>query len=171
MKTIEINLYKFNELDEKAKQKAIDKLSDINVDFDWWELTYSDAENIGLEITYFGLDRNRGAEGKFLINEEEVAEKIIKEHGENCQTFKDAQIFLTNFKELKKIGSKEGITDAEEEENDENIEYLKEEFLNTILEDYSIMLQNESEYLQSNESIIESIEANDCDFTKEGDLY
>ena len=94
MKTIEINLYEFSELSDKAKQKAISKLSDINVSHDWWNFTYDDAENIGLKITSFNLDRNRHAKGKFIISGCEVAEKIMSEHGENCETFKTAAQFL-----------------------------------------------------------------------------
>lgn len=34
MKQVTINLYQFNELSEQAKQRAIESLSTINVDFD-----------------------------------------------------------------------------------------------------------------------------------------
>jgi myo-inositol catabolism protein IolC len=37
MEIKEVKVYKFNELDEKAKEKAIERYSDINVDYDWWE--------------------------------------------------------------------------------------------------------------------------------------
>lgn len=37
MKTKTINIYKFDELSDEAKDKALEKLRDINVDFDeWW---------------------------------------------------------------------------------------------------------------------------------------
>ena len=38
-------------LSDKAKQKAIEKFYDINVDYDWWDSVYEDAKNIGLKIT------------------------------------------------------------------------------------------------------------------------
>ena len=51
------------------------------------------------------------------------------------------------------------------------IEESEQEFLSDLLEDYSIILQRESEYLQSRESIIETIEANEYDFTEDGKIY
>ncbi len=44
-------------------------------------------------------------------------------------------------------------------------------FLNSLIEDYSIILQKESEYLMSNEAIIETIEANEYEFKANGDRY
>lgn len=43
----------FDELSESAKEHALNRLGDINVDQGWWDFTYEDAENIGLEITSF----------------------------------------------------------------------------------------------------------------------
>jgi hypothetical protein len=42
MKTIQLNLYSFEELDEKAKEKALKYYQDLNVDFDWWGFIYDD---------------------------------------------------------------------------------------------------------------------------------
>lgn len=94
MKTIEIQLYKFDELSEEAKQNAINKLCDVNVDFDWWQFTYNNAKNIGLKITSFGLDRNRHANGEFLKDATYCANKIIQEHGQTCNTYQTAKDFL-----------------------------------------------------------------------------
>jgi hypothetical protein len=46
MKTIQLNLYEFAELEEKAKQKAIEDHRHINVDYSWWDFTYDDFINI-----------------------------------------------------------------------------------------------------------------------------
>ena len=168
MKTIEINLYKFSELSEDAKQNAINKLSNINVEFDWWQSTYEDAARIGLKLTAFDLDRNRNAKGEFITSAFEVAEKILSDHGEDCETYKTA---INYKKEFLEIDNSEPKTSEAENEKQDNIDYLNEEFLKNILEDYSIILQKECEYLQSETSIIETIEANDYDFTEDGELY
>lgn len=42
MKTIQLNLYSFEELDEKAKQKALTAYQDLNVDDEWWNFIYYD---------------------------------------------------------------------------------------------------------------------------------
>jgi hypothetical protein len=45
--TREYKVYKFEELEESAQQKALEKLSDINVDYDWWDC----------EVDYFQSDK------------------------------------------------------------------------------------------------------------------
>ena len=77
MRTIEIKAYLFNELSEEAKEKAVQNLSNINVQFDWWHFIYEDAKNIGLKITSFDLYRNKHANGEFLLSAAEVAANII----------------------------------------------------------------------------------------------
>ena len=166
MKTIEIQLYSFDELSATAQQNAIEKLSDINVDFNWWESTYEDAENVGLKITSFDLDRNRHAEGEFIQGANFCAEKIISEHGENCQTYKTAKEFL---KESLRI-SNENDGNFEDEQYEEFTD-IENQFCNDLLENYSNILQNESEYLQSEEAIKETILANEYDFTENGSIY
>lgn len=168
MKTIEVILYKFAELSEQAKKKAVENLCDINVDHDWWNSTYEDAERIGLKITGFDLDRNRHATGKFIWNAKDVAEAILKEHGEKCETHQTAKDFLE--KALPLI-EKESEIDYRDYDLEGEISDLEDDFLKSLLEDYSIMLQKESEYLQSEKAIIETIEANDYDFTENGKLY
>ena len=58
----------------------------------------------------------------------------------------------------------------ESSESEDKMIDLENEFLQSLLEDYSIMLQNESEYLQSAEAIRETIEANEYEFTEDGKL-
>lgn len=53
MKTKTITLYSFDELSDKAKQKAIENLYDLNVDYEWWENTYDDFHSMA---KYFGID-------------------------------------------------------------------------------------------------------------------
>jgi hypothetical protein len=160
-KQIIITLYKFSELSETAKQKAIEELGDINFDYNWWESTYEDAENVGLILTTFDLDRDRHAKGGFIKDAEYTQFKIVTEHGEHCETYKTAKNFTSERAKL----------DIANEDYESNLEDLEAQFLKDILEDYSIILQKESEYLQSKEAIIESIEANDYDFTEDGKLY
>ncbi len=166
MRKIELKIYSFSELSEEAQQKAINKLSNINVDCQWWDSIYMDSENIGLKITSFDLDRNRNAKGKFLVSSKDVAQNILNEHGENCSTYKTAKNFLNDYSPL---FAEYSLNDSLEYEY--KILDLEEAFLENLLEDYSILLQNESEYLQSDEAIKETIEANNYEFTKDGEMY
>lgn len=165
MKTIEIKLYQFGELSPEAQKKVIDKHAAINVSDSWWDSTYEDAKNAGLKLTSFDLDRNRHAKGEFILSPAECAEKIITEHGTQCETHKTAKDFISALEAL--TGQHENIEDVNEDE----IEFLEDAFLKSILEDYSIILQEESEYLQSEQAIKETIEANEYDFTEEGNRF
>ena len=46
MRTIEITAYQFAELSDKAKQKALETLSDINFHDDWFDAVYEDFKMI-----------------------------------------------------------------------------------------------------------------------------
>lgn len=165
-------IYTFDELSDEAKEKALEAYRDINVSFDWWEFTYMDAETIGLKIDGFDLDRRRHATGKFIESAFDCASKIIKEHGEACETYKSAKVFLSDWTELVAKYSDginmEEVYEDNEYEFDKEADELETEFLKSILEDYSIMLQNEYEYLYSDEAVQETIEANEYEFTEEG---
>jgi len=54
MKTIQVNLYEFAEMEEKAQQKAIEAHRYINVDYNWWDFIYDDfisiCQTIGIEV-------------------------------------------------------------------------------------------------------------------------
>lgn len=173
MQTKTYTVYKFDELTDKGKEKALDNLRDINIDHEWWDCTYEDAATIGLRITSFGLDRDRHAEGEFMVlgGGEQCAGLIMAEHGEQCPTYKTAAAYL---KELEQVSAKypnrEDNDHEDYEAHTEAAGLLEDEFLNDLLEDYSVMLQNEYEYLCSDESIKETIEANDYEFTEDGKI-
>jgi hypothetical protein len=171
MRTVRTKVYQFSELSEQAKEKAIEQFSDINVDFEWWDGIYMDAENIGLNITSFDLDRNRHAKGEFIVSGYDCAEKILDTHGKDCETYKTAHSFLQEYKTAESLFLADEENDGFYFEHEEESGELEEEFLRSILEDYSIMLQNDFEYQQSDEAIIETIEANHYEFTKDGNRF
>ena len=164
MKTVEIKLYKFSELSEEAKERVLTDHYDINLFPEWWDCTYDDAAQIGLRITEFDLD-HKSISGKFIDSAPAVAEAILAEHGKICETYKTAKSFLSDLDEL--TGKYPNIEDCPEDE----IEALEDDFLHSILEDYRIILNNEYDYLTGEEAIIETIEANEYDFTEDGKIY
>ena len=91
--TVETKVYPFNELSDEAKQAAIENLYDINVDYAWYESTYEDAKAIGLVIT--GFDPAQ-CDGDWTKDAEDVANLIIENHGEDCETRKDAEEFMNS---------------------------------------------------------------------------
>jgi hypothetical protein len=184
-RTIEIQAYKFDELSETAKQKVLEKFYDLNVDYDWWDFIYEDAKTVGIKITSFGLDRHKDCDGEFYDNAEEVAEKILKEHGESCETHKTAQSFMDDCENLRDTAKKEWEKYLAEHPNEDEREWedyeeyfgdkyesdfddLCEEFEKDIFSDYADILQDSYDYLTSEEAIVESIEANKYEFDENG---
>lgn len=171
MKIIETKVYKFEELNEEAQEKAIEKLYDINVDYDWWDGVYMDAERIGLKLTGFNIDRGY-CHGEWIEDPVTVANKIIEEHGPDCETYKDADNFLTEYNNIVENAEKDDDEIFLDEYGvEDELEELEDEFLNTLLEDYRIMLSKEYDYLTGAEAIKETISANDYDFLENGELF
>jgi hypothetical protein len=79
----------FEESPEERQQKILEKQYDINVDYNWWEFTYEDAEGVLCKITSFDLGRSQSI-GFEMDDKEETAAKIISEHGEKTDTYKAA---------------------------------------------------------------------------------
>lgn len=160
MKTIELKLYSFDELSEKVKEKVLKEFQFINVEFNWWEQVYEDAKSIGLHIDSFDTGRNRHAKGAFIQDAIYTAESIKLNHGIDCKTYKTAEKFLNKIK---------GIEGTQWRENDTYI-VAEETFIEELLNDYSIILENECEYLQSKEAVLETIDANNYTFEENGKM-
>lgn len=167
-------LYKYDELSDDAKQKARECLWDINVDYEWWDCTYEDAKNIGCKISAFDLDRNKYCDLALIDGACEIANKILENHGEQCETYKLAKSFLSDWDTLVEKFSdgihKNVVAEEKEDEFDEEGDKLINKFEKDLSECYASMLQKEYDYLTSEESIIETIRANDYDFDEDGNF-
>lgn len=170
-----IGIYSFDELPEEAKQKALENLSDINVDYDWWDYNYEDAENIGLILNEFDIGRSQVCTGVFKWGALECAEAILKEHGETCETHKTAIEYMKERGELVTKYSDgvnvEKVAEDNDYDFDQDCDELDKEFLKSLLEDYLSILRKEHEYRTSEGVIIETINANKYEFTEDGKLY
>lgn len=155
MRIKETKVYLFDELSDDAKEKAIEKLYDINVNHEWWEFTFEDAKTVGVKITEFELDRGSYCRGN-IDDAVDTARAILKEHGDTCETWQTAKDFHD--------------TVAKDGEDTENFESLCSEFKYSLLEDYRIILQKEYEHLISEDMIIETIKINEYEFTEDGVL-
>ena len=178
--TTTTNIYTFEELSDQDKQKALDKLHNLGVDYDWWEYTYEDANMVGLKITSFDLDHNELTLG-YLLSAEDTAQAILQDHGTMCETYKTVIAHQEDIKNLHhataiEIDKSEWWMDDEFVDDqimvlEEDEEQAGDELLKALGEDYLVMLRKEYEYLTSEEAILESIEANKYEFTEEGDIY
>ena len=87
---------------------------------------------------------------------------ILENHGEVCETYATAKEYQAKLKHFN-----------EDDEDETSVEYdalqeTKDEFLQALLEDYRMLLQKEYEYQTSEEAIIDTIKANEYEFTEDG---
>ena len=163
MKTIEIKVYKFDELDEQTKEKVIDNYRHINVeDTFWYDWIKDDFNRLGLEIKEFDLGR-RNYVKIYIENFEDTSNYIIKEFGDSVLIKQTAKNYL---KELKEIVS----NFKEDEDIDREFETLDENYQHEFEADILSYLRANYEHYISDEAVIDTIEANDYDFTTEGKI-
>lgn len=157
--------YKFDELSPASKVKALDANRYINVeDIDWWDSTYENASAIGLKITSFDTDRNLHAKGEFEPGHsaKDVALAIIKNHGKDCMTHVIASAYLDECALLENLKDYDEYT----------LESVSDDFLRDLLKAYARVLQDESEYLCSDEALTEYFTNTvmDYEFTINGEI-
>lgn len=174
MKTIELTLYKFSELSEEAKRTAIDEHRYINIKDNWWNNVYEDAKNIGLKIKGFDL-LHQHINAEFIGSAYETSNLIMEQHGEQCETYRTVKKFKKDWEELVKKHSDginiDKVAEGNEDNFDEEADEMEADFLQSISEDYRIILSNECEYLESDEAVSETLEINEYDFTEDGKRY
>lgn len=173
MRIKETKVYPFGELSDDAKEKAVENLYDINVFHDWWDSIYDDAETVKLKLTEFDIGRGSYCRGEFIEYAKDTADAIIGNHGENCETRQTAEEFIVESVKLYMtypVKLDDDGDDENEYDRDKEQETADAEFLRLILEDYRIILQKEYEYLTSEDTIIETIKANEYEFTEDGKL-
>lgn len=147
MKTVEINLFKYDEFSEEIKEKILQEHYDININHNWYDFTYEDAKEVGIKIKGFSLDRDRHIKGDPIEEYSEIKKLIINNHGKECETYK-----TVNNYDLRKEG--EG-----------------EKMFRSLLQDYLNLLEKEFEFLTSREGIEGAIRANEYDFTADGKMF
>jgi hypothetical protein len=163
MQTHTITTYSFEELNEAAKEKAIDANRDINVEYwEWWHTVYDDAKMIGLKLTGFDITYHPTSKGSFIDSAYDTAKLITENHGKDCDTFKLATSYISE------LGKLQPETDFE---NCELSEDLNDKFLSDLLKCYATMLNNEFDYLTSDEAIKETLISNDYQFLEDGTKY
>ncbi len=199
-RTIRTKVFKFNELNEDAKQKAIESFSDINVDYYWHESVYDDfkelCKTLHIEVdtkkTYFNGFSHQGSGSSFTawvdvkkcmsaIRDEKWKEYAPLEklsfYDVTRNMLRIADICTCNIEPSNRESSVKVNFDYTKYSNYEtpNVDEVLEE-IETFFEDVADTLNNwlyrtlekEYEYQTSEAAIIETIEANDYEFTADG---
>lgn len=149
-------VYGFDELEERAKEQARDWFREVYDNEQWWEHLYDDAERIGCKITGFDLGRSQSIDFELVEGVNEVARRILAEHGKECDTYKLAAEWFA--------------TKAKRSNHFDDGEVIAEEFRYQLSQCYWYMLERELEYLMSEESVDENIRANEYEFTESGHI-
>ena len=144
MRIAQVKVYEFKELAPVTREKVLKDFADIGTDHDWWIDTYVDAEMVGLKIVEFNLE-TRGIRMNVLETVRDTIDKILKNHGEKCATYQTAKKYKHKYTPK-----------------------LEAEFISQISKDYLDLLREDYECRQTEEYIIETIEANEWMFTEDG---
>ncbi len=175
MRTINITLYKFDELPAEAQEKAISRYFHINVDYCWWDSIYEDAWNINLKIKEFDLNCKYDIKGIVMYDARDTASIIVTNHGSDTDTYRLADQYLADYnKIIDKFCNTRDIKDISSDKFDEfenELEPYSEQFEEGLLDCYWRMLRDEYDHLTSEEQIKEALIANEYEFTTEGKIY
>lgn len=172
MRTVRTKVYSFNELSKEAQQNVISKMYDINVDFEWWEFTYNDAASVGIKIKSFDIDRGSYCNIDIESGAEYTANKIINEHGEQCETYILSAEYLKERDNVVDTAPKDENGDFEDEyELDSILDEIEDEYKKSLEGAYLRILSNEYEYLTSEEAVKQTIIANEYEFTIDGKQF
>ena len=158
MRKIEVMLHEFRELNEAAKEKAIEHFRDFNVDYEWWSNSYDGVAECGIVINEF--DTYRGTIKSDIDDKYETAQTIVSDWGETSSLHVLSKQFL-----LDRDGLVKHLDKFQPELNDLEVKYHHD-----INQEMLKMLREEYDYLTSDEAVIESIEINEFEFKEDGKL-
>jgi|SRR5215831_7699237 len=156
--------YSFNQLSEKAQERAIEDYVRSMDGEEWWEFTYEDAKRIGLVIEGFDLD-HRSCHGSLNLTVEESVQLIQGEHGKDCDTYKLA----VEYDQLCQGDRCAFLCNYPGEEWEEN-EQIREDYIHDLCREYMFMLDKEYQYLTSDQGAKDYFENNDTEFYKDGSV-
>ena len=200
MRTIETKVYSFNELNEDAKQKAIEQVrnDEYRLCYDWYEFTY---EYFKENQNYFDIDKiyfsgfwSQGDGAMFEYSR--LNESLKEEFIDSLPLSNMRKNWLRNNVSISGKGSHSGhyyhegcCYHAIYWEVD-NLDISWSSNLGKFIESYSIdfedfviskykdlcrdlyrELEKESDFLNSDEAIINDIEANDIEFLEDGTKF
>jgi hypothetical protein len=193
METRTYQVYKYDELPEASKQKVLERYNGINTDHDWWEFT---EKEVKIELTkagytnpevYFsgfwsqgdgacfdaGIDLDlwikvakRGKKYRCLlkpIRDGYIEGRIVKNsYGYHYSHSRTRDVEISEAHYIKLTPKQEAALDELEKEVEED-RYSRSNALYKRLE-------KEYEHLTSEEVIVETLMANDYDFTIDGKI-
>jgi hypothetical protein len=170
MKTTEITVYEFDELDTDVQNRIANEYIDSSLYY-WDETVRQRAKDVGLIIDSYDLDRYE-LELKPCYSPNEIADKIIMEYGKDAsisilsQQFLDAKDLLV--KKYSDGINQDRVSEENEYDFDLELDELEDDYKQELAGEYISELRNEYEFLTSFEYAREML--NDYQFTEDGQI-
>ena len=166
-------VYKYDELNEEQKEKAIERYYDINIDHDWWD--HIETDDCGIKLKEFDIDRGSYCKLGFEKSELETARAIVENHGESCNTHRLSRAYIEAYESLERERetinqSDDDIGYRKEVEIEDKMEVLKDEYVEDLQNEYLQLLRDEYSFQTERVAIEETLRANDYDFTEDGKI-
>ena len=184
METRTYNVYKFDELSKDGKEKALKNLQDINIDGDFWcecilddwkeklkKHGFNDAEIFFSGFWSQGdgacfdasvnLDQYLKGQYRVLRDKDLTARVVKNDHGYHYSHGRTRYLQIDE-NNIELTARQSNLVDKLQAK----LEALRLDLSQKIYE----QLKEQFEYMQSDEAIIETIEANDYDFTEDGKI-
>lgn len=196
MRTETMEIYKFEELDKNIQQKVIEKNYDINVNYyDWWDSTQEDFYRI-LDIlgyydikSYFSGFHSQGDGASFQANwnYNKNMMKLIKEYAPLDYELQDIAKILTDLsrRNFYKLSAKiiqtgyycheftmyvDYVEKFNGTEPTQDSEDIFKECSRRLARWYYSQLNNDYDFLTSEDSIVDTIIANEYEFYADGEM-
>lgn len=191
--TVKTKVYKFDELSDKAKEKALEQFRDINTDDNWYEsvyetwkekleaMGYSDAEIMfsgfwsqgdGASFTCDSIDLLKWLKCHRRTGYYRILVKPIKEYSQLTASIERNNSHYVHERSISAV-IHDDIYESNDKIEKKYIELEKELDLDaeTLSSEIYKSLEKEYNYLSSDECVTEMIIANEYEFTVEGKQY
>jgi hypothetical protein len=161
METIEVTLYKFDELSDKAKEFVIQDNIHILTDFGsyWYEPLIQELKDVGISAGSFDLNR-REIEVDFYEDLNDVCANVVK-------NFKGSEIAEMCANYLTSVEAQLAF----DETDDDMLEDMEMVFIYDLKCELLNMFQREYDYLTDADVIADYLLTNEYDFDINGKIY
>jgi hypothetical protein len=180
MAIVEIEIHKFEKLPDEAKEKAIERYWNINVDHEWWDFCglLCDVDILTSKIISFDLENDQHLQVSIDVKDESKFLKLL-----GIPSYYRNRIEWDYFNNRRNLGTPntrleiklldtqlEYEVDNYTEKQLEMVETAEQLFDNLISEGFKT-LQKEFDHLTGETAIEETLIANEYDFTLDGKIF
>lgn len=193
MRTEQIRIYKFDELNEEAKEKAIEnqRSHEGYLDYEWFSYLHEgfieELNTIGVNCKGFFWDLYQGKEFKAEELDVTDEQKLLKSAGLTkwliINELRKGKTEIYNISlseyggaevEIDDFNPEDNLSDEEYSDREKEVEEIEDkitEFMKEKFEKFWETLNKDYEYLMSDEGIKEDLEMNEYEFNESGERW